>query len=52
MLLDPFLLKWLRWSWQCFSEGGLWKKFVIRRRKDRDEPPEIPDSGDPVETTS
>ena len=36
------LLKWLRWGWQCFSEGGLWKKVIIRKRKDRDEPPEIP----------
>ena len=36
------LLKWLRWGWQCFSEGGLWKKVIIRRRKDQDEPPEIP----------
>ncbi|MEA3437970.1 MAG: hypothetical protein U9R43_16020 [Thermodesulfobacteriota bacterium] len=35
------LLKWLRWGWQCFSKGGLWKKVIIRRRKDRDEPPEI-----------
>jgi hypothetical protein len=43
MLLDPFLLKWLRWGWQCFSEGGLWKKVVIRRRKDKGEPPEIPE---------
>jgi len=37
---------------QCFSEDGLWKKVVIRRRKDKNEPPEIPDSGDLVETTS
>jgi hypothetical protein len=36
------LLKWLRWGWQCFSEGGLWKKVIIRKRKDRDEPPEVP----------
>jgi len=20
------LLKWLRWGWQCFSEGGIWRK--------------------------
>ena len=25
------LLKWLRWGWQCFSEGCLWRK--IRKRK-------------------
>lgn len=36
------LLKWLHWGWQCFSEGGLWKKVIIRRKKDLDEPPEIP----------
>jgi len=41
------LLKWLRWGWQCFSEGGLWKKVMLRKRKDRSEPPEIPDSPDP-----
>ena len=46
------LLKWLRWGWQCFSEGGLWKKVIIRRRKDRDEPPEIPDSEDPARPSS
>ncbi len=46
------LLKWLRWGWQCFSEGGLWKKVIIRKRKDRDEPPEIPDSEDPMESSS
>jgi len=40
------LLKWLRWGWQCFSKGGLWKKVIIRRRKDRDESPELPDSPD------
>ena len=46
------LLKWLRWGWQCFSEGGLWEKIIIRRRKDKNEPPEIPDSENTVETTS
>ena len=20
------ILRWLRWAWQCFSEGGLWRK--------------------------
>jgi ABC-type Na+ efflux pump permease subunit len=19
------MLKWLKWGWACFSEGGLWK---------------------------
>jgi hypothetical protein len=46
------LLKWLRWGWQCFSEGGLWKEVIIRRKKDRTEPPEIPDSKDSVQPSS
>ena len=27
------LLKWLRWGWNCFSEGGLCKKISLRRQK-------------------
>ena len=27
-----FLLKWLRWGWQCFSEGGLWRKRAIGQK--------------------
>ena len=27
------LLKWIRWSWHCFSEGGIWKKKTIGRTK-------------------
>ena len=27
------LMKWLRWGWRCFSEGGLWKKMVLRKEK-------------------
>ncbi|MBN1276767.1 MAG: hypothetical protein JXA35_04680 [Deltaproteobacteria bacterium] len=27
------LLRWFRWGWQCFSEGGLWRKFIRRRKK-------------------
>lgn len=26
------LLKWLRWGWHCFTEGGLWKKNVKRKQ--------------------
>jgi len=26
------LLKWLRWGWQCFSEGAVWKKVLLRRK--------------------
>ncbi|RUM40245.1 MAG: hypothetical protein DSY70_04120 [Desulfobulbus sp.] len=27
------LLRWLRWGWDCFSEGGLWKKNRTRNTK-------------------
>ena len=27
------LLKWLRWGWRCFGEGGLWRKITVHRRK-------------------
>jgi hypothetical protein len=27
------LLQWLRWGWQCFNHGGLWKKMRWRRNK-------------------
>ncbi len=27
------LLRWLRWGWQCFNQGGAWKK--LRLRTDR-----------------
>jgi hypothetical protein len=26
------LLHWLKWGWQCLSEGGLWRPLPIRRR--------------------
>ncbi len=25
------LLSWLRWGWDCYSEGGLWKQWRLRR---------------------
>jgi hypothetical protein len=25
------LLSWLRWGWDCYSEGGLWKTLRVRR---------------------
>jgi hypothetical protein len=31
------LVRWLRWGWQCFSEGGLWRPL---RRRNRPEPTE------------
>jgi hypothetical protein len=27
------LLKWLKWGWQCFSTGKLWKKMPPRKEK-------------------
>ena len=27
------LMKWFRWGWQCFSEGGLWRKISFRKKK-------------------
>ncbi len=34
------LLKWLKWGWQCYVVGGIWKKW--QRRKKKVEPPPIP----------
>jgi hypothetical protein len=25
------LLKWIKWGYKCFSEGGLWRKVVLRK---------------------
>ncbi len=33
--LASSLLKWLRWGWRCFGEGGLWKKAGPRGKKVR-----------------
>ena len=30
------LMKWLRWGWRCFGEGGLWRKIVIRKVKEKE----------------
>ncbi len=38
------LLKWLRWGWNCFGEGGLWRR--IRKPKEpKPEPPPLPPQG-------
>ena len=29
------LLKWLRWGWDCFVEGGLWRKIVLHRGREK-----------------
>ncbi len=38
------LLKWLRWGWECYSQGGLWWKLEFslpkRKRRAEDEPGE------------
>ncbi len=26
------LLKWLKWGWDCFSSGGLWKSVPLRKK--------------------
>jgi hypothetical protein len=31
-----YLIKWLKWGWSCFIEGGIWKK---RERKPKTPPP-------------
>ena len=31
-----YLIKWLKWGWSCFIEGGIWKK---RKRKPKTPPP-------------
>jgi hypothetical protein len=45
------LLKWLRWGWQCFSEGALWKKMTLRKGKRGEEvvvpPPPLPSKEGP-----
>lgn len=39
------LLKWLRWGWQCFNQGGLWKKMLRRKKKKAPAPPPLPSRG-------
>lgn len=44
--LAHFLLKRLSWGWQCFSEGGLWRKIILSRGKKEKAPDLAPgDSG-------
>jgi hypothetical protein len=33
MWLAWSLLTWLRWAWQCYGKGGIWKPIDWRRRK-------------------
>lgn len=39
--LALYLLKWLKWGWQCYAAGGLWKK--LPRRKKKIKPPPLPE---------
>jgi len=42
------LLTWLRWSWECFSDGGYWRKIALpslRRSEKRSPPPAVEESG-------
>ena len=27
------LVKWLRWGWDCFGEGGIWKKISFKKKQ-------------------
>jgi len=38
--LALYLLKWLKWGWQCFSARGIWQK--PPRRKKKIKPPPLP----------
>jgi hypothetical protein len=40
--LALYLLKWLRWGWQCYTSGGIWKKLPPRKKKIK--PPPIPNT--------
>ena len=31
--LAQALLRWLSWGWQCFSEGGVWKRVALRKKE-------------------
>ncbi|MDY6881779.1 MAG: hypothetical protein SV686_16195 [Thermodesulfobacteriota bacterium] len=35
------LLKWLGWGWQCFNEGGTWRKIIRRKIKKEKDPVEF-----------
>jgi hypothetical protein len=41
------LLRWLRWGWHCFAEGGLWRRMEIRRKKQQTASVEPPSEIEP-----
>jgi hypothetical protein len=38
--LAAALIRWLKWAWEQFSEGGCWKR--LRKPKQAKTPPPIP----------
>jgi hypothetical protein len=40
--LALYLLKWLKWGWQCYVSGGIWKKW--QKRKKVVQPPPVPET--------
>jgi hypothetical protein len=42
------LLAWLRWGWECFSEGGYWRKITLPslRRSEKSSPPPAVESSE------
>ena len=40
--LAAALIKWLRWGWDCFTEGGAWRHVDVHARPARTSPPMPP----------
>jgi hypothetical protein len=42
-LAYSLILRWLPWAWGCFSDGGIFKKMNILKKKNSDniQPPPI-----------
>jgi hypothetical protein len=45
--LAQALLRWLRWGWDCYAAGGLWRPLLHRQG-----PPPVPPPGPPVPKTT
>ncbi|MDR1546236.1 MAG: hypothetical protein LBU12_05905 [Deltaproteobacteria bacterium] len=44
-LASSLIVRWLRWGWQCFSQGGFWQKSPATRRKALFPGPSSPSGG-------